>query len=78
METTEIVETMNSSPQSRRRRDHSIALMTQRSGLRSTSPQDLIWRIARLFWRRFQHLKWHKSRTEEIIVGQMPTMKIKW
>jgi hypothetical protein len=66
----EIAETANSRPQSRRRRDSSITLMMQRSGVRYIAPQDTIWRSARLFWivRRCQHLKWRRSHVKENIV----------
>jgi hypothetical protein len=75
-----ITEIVNNSPQSRRRRGRSVDLVMQRSGERSITPQDTIWRSARLFWitRRCQHLKWRRSRVEDNIIRQIPTMKTRW
>jgi hypothetical protein len=50
MEITEIVGIVSSNPQTRRRRDHSMALLTQKTGARSIVPLDMIWMSAKLVW----------------------------
>jgi hypothetical protein len=57
----------------RKRRDISVALMTQRSGARFIAPQDMIWKSAKLFWigRRChrQQRRCHKMPVGANIVG---------
>jgi hypothetical protein len=43
------VDTMVSSPQIRRRRGPFSVLIMQRSGVKFTAPQDMIWKSAKLF-----------------------------
>jgi hypothetical protein len=40
---------VKNNPQIRRKRDPSDALMTQKSGVRSIIPMDMIWKSAKLF-----------------------------
>jgi hypothetical protein len=72
------VETASSSPQIRRRRRLSIALMTQISGARSIAPQDMIQKSAKLFWiaRRCHHQqhRWPRSPNGASIIRLIPPM----
>jgi hypothetical protein len=73
-EITKIAETMDitgitsSNPQIRKRRGISITLMMQRSGVRSITPQNMIWKSTKLFWiaRRCHH---HQHRWPRNPVG---------
>jgi hypothetical protein len=57
VEIADIVGIASSSPRIRRKRGISIALMMQRSGVRSIVLQDTIWKSAKIFWitRRCHH-----------------------
>jgi hypothetical protein len=48
--TAEIMSIMASNPLLRNKRGLFVALMTQRSGVRSIVPQDTIWKSVKLFW----------------------------
>jgi hypothetical protein len=62
---TDITEIASSSPQIKKTRGLSIALMMQRSGARSIAPQDTIWKSVKIFWiaRRCHHQQhwWPRS-----------------
>jgi hypothetical protein len=57
VETADIMGIASISPRFIKRIGISIALMMQRSGVRSIAPQDMIWKSAKLFWiiRRCHH-----------------------
>jgi hypothetical protein len=77
----EIVGIVSSNPQTRRRRDHPMALLTQKTGARSIEPLDMIWMSAKLVWiiRRCHHQhQWRKNHVEANIVEPIPTMRIRW
>jgi hypothetical protein len=50
--------------------------MTPRSGVKSITQLDMIWRRAELIWiaRRCKTSRWCRSRSEEIIIGPILTM----
>jgi hypothetical protein len=48
--TAEDTGTVENNSQIRRKGDPSDALMTQKSGVRSIVPMDMIWKSAKLFW----------------------------
>jgi hypothetical protein len=83
VETADTVETTTSSPQIKKRRCLSVDLTTQRSGVRSITPQDMICKDVKLFWitRRFNHQQhmWPRSPNRKSIVGPiLPMMMSRW
>jgi hypothetical protein len=75
-EIAKITETASNSSRIRKRRGISIALMIQRSGVRSIVPQDVIWRSAKLFWivRRCHHQqhRWPRNPVGVNTTGLIP------
>jgi hypothetical protein len=78
VESTNTVETASSSPQFRRRKGLSVTLMTQRSGVRSITPQDMIWKTANFFGITIrchhQQYRWPRTPNGVNIVGPIPLM----
>jgi hypothetical protein len=78
----EITEITSSNLQIRRRRDSSIALPMQRSGVRSIVPPDTIQKSVKLFWitKRCHHQQhwWNKNPDEASIAELILTTRIRW
>jgi hypothetical protein len=77
----EITKIANCNPQLGRRRDCSIALPTQKSGVRFIVLQDMMWKSTKLFWitRRCRHQhRWHKNPVEVNIIESILITRIRW
>jgi hypothetical protein len=80
--TTGIKDSMENSPQVRKREDLSDDWMMQKSAVKFTAQQDMIWKSVKLFWItkgcHRQHHRRHKSPGEAIIAGKIPMMMSIW
>jgi hypothetical protein len=80
--TTGIKDSVENSPQVRKREDLSDDRMMQKSGVKFTAQQDMIWKSVKLFWIakgcHQQHHWHHKSPGEAIIAGKIPMMTSIW
>jgi hypothetical protein len=80
--TAGIKDSVENSPQIRKREDLSDDRMMQKSGVKFTTQQDMIWKSVELFWItkgcHLQHHRRHKSPGEAIIVGKIPMMTSIW
>jgi hypothetical protein len=79
----EIRRTAENNTHIRRKGDPSDALTTQRSGVKSIAPMDMIWKSAKLFWIakrcRLQQHRHPKIPAGESIAGRSPMeMSIWW
>jgi hypothetical protein len=77
-----IKDSMENSPQIRKREDLSDDRMMQKSGVKFTAQEDMIWKSVKLFWIakgcHHQHHRRHKSHGEAIIAGKIPMMTSIW
>jgi hypothetical protein len=73
MEIMDIVEIASNNPQIRSRRDCSITLPTQRSGVRSIILLDMIWKTVKLFWivRRCHHQHRWPNNLVEVNIAEL-------
>jgi hypothetical protein len=73
---------MENSPRIRKREDLSDDRMMQKSGVKFTAQQDMIWKSVKLFWIakgcHHQHHRCHKSPGEAIIAGKILMMTSIW
>jgi hypothetical protein len=80
--TTGIKDSVENSPQVRKREDISDDLMMQKSGVKFTAQQDMIWKSVKLFWItkgcHHRHHWRHKNPDEAIIAGKIPMMTSIW
>jgi hypothetical protein len=80
--TVEDTATMENNTQIRRKGDPSDAPTMQRSGVKSITPMDMIWKSAKLFWIiKRCHLQQHrhpKIPTGESITGRSPMEMSIW
>jgi hypothetical protein len=79
---TGIKDSVENSPRVRKREDLSDDQMMQKSGVKFTVQQDMIWKSVKLFWItkrcHHQHHWRHKSPSEAIITGKIPMMMSIW
>jgi hypothetical protein len=80
--TAGIKDSVENSPRIRKREDISDDRMMQKSGVKFTAQQDMIWKSVKFFWIakgcHHQHHRRHKSPGEAIIVGKIPMMMSIW
>jgi hypothetical protein len=73
---------MENSPRIRKREDLSDDRMMQKSGVKFTTQQDMIWKSVELFWIakgcHHRHHRRHKSPDEAIIAGKILRMTSIW
>jgi hypothetical protein len=80
--TTGNKDSVENSPQIRKREDLSDDRMMQKSGVKFTTQHDMIWKSVELFWIakgcHHQHHRRHKSPGEAIIAGKILRMTSIW
>jgi hypothetical protein len=80
--TAGIKDSVENSPRIRKREDLSDDRMIQKSGVKFTAQQDMIWKSVKLFWVakgcHHQHHQRRKSPNEAIIAGKIPRMTSIW
>jgi hypothetical protein len=80
--TTGIKDSVENSPRVRKREDLSDDRMMQKSGVKFTAQQDMIWKSVKLFWIakgcHHQHHWHHKSPGEANIARKIPMMTSIW
>jgi hypothetical protein len=80
--TAGIKDSVENSPRIRKREDLSDDRMMQKSGVKFTAQQDMIWKSVKLFWIakgcHHQHHRRHKSPGEAIIAGKILMMTSIW